>query len=89
MIIIKMFEKSLSHNSNPIDFLSKYSNNFGSKNVKPYVNINGNANNQGYQVQVGSGIGNQRGYIGVHGGIQGGWNSRPSPSIGISGGIRF
>ena len=51
-----------SPKSNPIVFLPKYANNFGPKNVKPYVNINGNANNQGYQVQVGTGISNQRGY---------------------------
>jgi hypothetical protein len=84
-----MFEQSLIQKSNPINFSQKNPSNFGAKNLKPYVNFNGNANNQGYQVQVGTGISNQRGYIGVHGGIQGGWNSRPSPSIGINGSIRF
>lgn len=79
----------------PINFSPSYANNFrksltpSPKNVKPYVNINGNANNQGYNVQVGTGIGNNRGYVGVFGNASGGWNSRPSTSIGIGGGIRF
>lgn len=34
-------------------------------------------------------VGNKRGYIGIHRGVQGGWNSRPSTSIGIGGSIRF
>lgn len=84
-----MFEQNSSRKSNLVNFSKKNINNFGAKNLNKYVNINGNANNQGYQVQVGAGISNQRGYIGVNGGIQGGWNSRPSQSIGISGGIRF
>jgi hypothetical protein len=92
LIIYIMFEQSPSRKLNPINFSQKNVNKFGAKNLKPYVNINGNANNQGYQVQVGTGISNQRGFIGVHGSVQGGWNSRSSPSspsIGISGGIRF
>ena len=84
-----MFEQTPSRKLNSIDFSKKNLNNFGPKNFKPYVNINGNANNQGYQVQVGTGVSNQRGYIGIHGGVQGGWNSRPSTSIGIGAGYRF
>lgn len=53
-----MFEKNSSRKTNHIDFLSNYANNFIQKNIKLYVNINDNANNQGYQryqVQVGTG----------------------------------
>ena len=81
-----MFEQTSSRKLNSIDFLQK---NAIPKNLNRYVNINGNANNQGYQVQVGTGVSNQRGYIGIHGGVQGGWNSRPSTTIGIGAGIRF
>ncbi len=76
-----MFENMTVQNANQL--------NPSSKNIKPYVNVNGNANNHGYQVQIGTGIGNQRGYIGIQGGVQGGWNTRPSTSIGIGGGFRF
>ena len=81
-----MFEQTPSRKLNSIDFSHK---NAIPKNLNRYVNINGNANNQGYQVQVGTGVSNQRGYIGIHGGVQGGWNSRPSTTIGIGAGIRF
>jgi hypothetical protein len=60
------------------------------KNLRPSVNFNANAGNQGYNVQAGANFGNSRGSsIGINAGLQGGWNGRPNASVGIQGTFRF
>ena len=78
-----------------INVSQSYANNLGKslapspKSLKPYVNINGNANKQGYNVQVGAGVSNRIGYINVSGNTSGNWNSRPKTSVGITSGLKF
>ena len=59
------------------------------KNLRPSVNFNANAGNQGYNVQAGANFGNNRGSIGINSSLQGGWNGRPNASVGIQGTFRF
>jgi hypothetical protein len=51
------------------------------KSLKPYVNINGSANNRGYNVQVGAGVKTNIGSIGVTGNANGNWHGHPNTSI--------
>lgn len=51
------------------------------KSIKPYVNINGSANNKGYNVQVGAGVKTNIGSVGVIGNANGNWHGRPNTSI--------
>ena len=51
------------------------------KSLKPYVNINGSANNKGYNVQVGAGVKTNLGSVGVIGNANGNWHGRPNTSI--------
>ena len=47
------------------------------KSLKPYVNINGSANNRGYNVQASASVRTNIGSVGVIGN----WHGRPNTSI--------
>ena len=51
------------------------------KSLKPYVNINGSANNKGYNVQASAGVKTNIGSVGLTGNANGNWHGRPNTSI--------
>jgi hypothetical protein len=60
------------------------------KNLRPSINLNANAGNQGYNVQAGANFSNNKNSsVGLTAGVQGGWGGRPNASVGIQGTFRF